>query len=113
MEGPNVSGAEGNVVFHVWPAHVGFGTHPHEVLSPDVRSQIQWRMDGTEIVGGAQPWVPEGQYTHLLYFHDVTGPPCGAAVFAHPFVQPAADYVVVDPIRNEDPALKRMGAITR
>lgn len=108
-----MQGAEGRVVFHVWPAHIGFGTSVTEVLSPDLRSQIQWRMDGSDIVGGAKAWVPEGVYTHLLYFSDLDGPPIGAAQFDHPFVQPAADYVVVDPIRNEDPALKHMGAITR
>lgn len=106
-------GAEAQVVFHVWPAYIGFGTHPTELLPADVRGQIQWRMDGTEIVGEAKPWVPAGEYTHLLYFHDPDGPPCGAAPFDHPFLAPRGDFVVVDPIRNDDPALKALAGITR
>ena len=99
----------GNVTVHVWPAHIGFGTHLDEVLSSDLRSQIQWRIAGGEIVGAATVWVPAGVYDYLLYFADLAGPPVVAAKFDHPFTAPRADYVVVDPIRNEDPALKALG----
>ena len=104
---------EGNVTVHVWPAHIGFGSRPDEVLSADLRAQIHWRIDDGEIVGAAKVWVPQGVYDYLLYFHDLGGPPVVAAKFDQPFTAPVADYVVVDPIRNEDPALKALGGITR
>jgi hypothetical protein len=94
-----VSG-HGQLVFNVWPSYIGFGTTPTEVLPFERRRQIMWRTENGQIVGGATVWAPKGTYTHVLFFHDVTGPPTQARV--QTFIQPADDYVVIDPIYNDD-----------
>jgi hypothetical protein len=40
-------------------------------------------------------------------------PNCGTAGFDHPFVQPHDDWVVVDPIKNNDPIVSDMSGIAR
>lgn len=86
----------------VWPAHVGFASHEAEYVPAERRAQIQWRVDGDQIIGGAQPFVPPGEYPCLQYFSDLTSPHVGVARFQHPFVQTVGDYVVVDPITNDE-----------
>jgi hypothetical protein len=111
------SGAQAQLVMVVWPAMIGFGNPGPIILPPERRGQIFWRpetIDGNAtIVGSAKVWVPKGEYTRLEYFRDPEGILCGTAPFPHPFIQPADDWVVVDPIVNNDPINVDMGGIAR
>jgi len=105
--------AEGRIQIAVWPAHIGFGETPDERVPQGRRAQIQWRVEGGKIVGGARVWVPEGVYPYLLYYQDLDGPPSAVAQFAHPFFAPHGDWVDVDPIENNDPAALGLAGVAR
>lgn len=111
------AGAVSRLIFTVWPALIGFGNPASDLLPPDRRGQIHWRpetVDGVPtVVGSARCWVPKGTYERLEYFHDPEGLPCGTAPFAHPYVQPHDDWVVVDPIVNNDPVNVDVGGMAR
>lgn len=117
-----MSGGQGGVILHVWPAHIGFGNPDLSVLPMQQRAQIQWRVEskfsdgsktGEKIVGSARCWVPKGTYTRLEYFRDLDGLPCGTATFPHPYIQAQDDWVDVDPIENNDPSVTDMFSVTR
>jgi hypothetical protein len=107
------SGSQAELVMVVWPSMIGFGNPGPTILPPQQRGQIFWRPDGDTIVGAAKVWVPKGEYTRLEYFRDPEGILCGTAPFPHPYIQPVDDWVVVDPIVNNDPINVGMSGITR
>jgi hypothetical protein len=111
------SGAVAQLVFVVWPVMIGFGNPGPEILPTERRGQIHWRPETINgqptVVGSAKVWVPKGEYTRLEYFRDPEGILCGTAPFPHPYIQPADDWVVVDPIVNNDPISVDVSGITR
>lgn len=78
-----MSGA-GLLALTVWPAYIGFGTHPDEDLPTEKRFQIRWGTEDGFTVGHAHPVIDTGDYPCLLYFHAPTGPPSFSAQFQHP-----------------------------
>lgn len=111
------AGAVSRLIVSVWPALIGFGNPSNDLLPADRRGQIHWRPETQNgvptVVGSAKVWVPKGEYTRLEYFHDPEGLPCGTAPFEQPFRQPQDDWVVVDPIVNNDPVNVGVDGIAR
>jgi hypothetical protein len=124
METTESPESESLFVCHVWPAYVGFGTEHQLFLPLTQRGLIYWSLRANGQFAGAcggpndalnqqGAWVPKGVYTRLMFFRDPNGPDCGTVAFDQPYTVPFDQYVVVDPIVNNDPVISEMGAITR
>lgn len=105
---------EGTLGVLVWPSYVGacYGEPTTGVLSvfePSQnprykRGQINWGMEGDQIVGRAFIHVPKGEYTHLLYFtHPELAEVVGSVQLPHPIIYHGDDNIIeVYPITNAD-----------
>ena len=109
--------AFGKVKFIVWPAYIGvcsahLGTPPFALGEPSddpnyERGQIDWREENGLILGRARIIVPQGVYTHFVYFqHPTARHITGATRMPHPLRMTHQRNVIdVDPITNEDYSL--------
>jgi hypothetical protein len=106
------AGGDGVLGVAVWPTHVGAcredpGPGPVPYGEPEGsgyrRGQIQWGLEGDEIVGRAVIHAGPGLYTHLAYFHGPDGPQmCGKVQLPHPIPFRQAGVIEVYPITNPD-----------
>lgn len=104
-------GSDGTLAIVVWPAYVGAcqgDPSTHTIWEPKVgdyrRGQIEWALENDIIVGRAKILVPQGEYTHLLYFrHPTAMETVGSVQLPHPIVYMGPDNIIeVYPITNDD-----------
>jgi len=106
---------DGTLSLIVWPAYVGVSTTPptgglHWEPS-DIyyqRGQINWELEGEQIVGRAKIYAPAGTFTHLIYFRHPEDPQSvGSVQLPHPITFTEAGVIDVYPITNQDLELLR------
>lgn len=117
--------SEGTLSFTVWPAYVGFciqdpgpGPTPYGEPTDPIyqRGQIEWSMEGDEIVGRAFVQVPKTgpltAYTHQAFFTG-PGPDCmvGKMQLSQPIQFHSDGVIEVYPIINRDMHLNKAQGI--
>lgn len=110
-----MSGGEIVLSAEVWPVYVGFssgdpGPGPQAVCEPVFsldyeRGQIDWLVEGSEVVGRAVVWVPGGvTFTHMIYLHGPGSLPMmtGQRQLPHPIQLTDKGCIDIYPIRYGD-----------